>query len=584
MEKDGVEFREALKILADFAGIELESGQSGQSSHHQVYYDLNSKVLNLYSDYLQSHDGIGYLKYLQDRGVTQNSIQTFLLGACPDEWNFLSNQLTDECEKLEKLGLIRKSNQKGKYGYDFFRDRIMFPILDSAGRVVGFGGRAFQENRPDGQKNAKYMNSSESLVFHKSKILYGLYQAIAEIRKNRFAYISEGYMDVIGLFQAGFKNSCAPLGTAITSEHFKTLGRYTNHFVSIFDGDQAGRNAAVKFARMAVDFSDLTCEILLLPDGYDAMDMSQKYSSSILEDIFASRIPAGRFLLVESMFGDSIKDLLKKDYINSNSGNLETSRYVMQFYLGERPELFPVNMQTRRDALNRLYELLLQIPGEIERTFFIDEAAQLLKLNSADLKREFQKNHQRPDSLYKKNQTRENKNAPGQVAGQSGQSSVPITQELKEFFVLERQLMVQILSHPKLAGKFLKKLQVLNFMDLHSEILWRYLEGLYFAGNTWMIDDLAQFEIPVETLSMFDLFLLDLKYEIGNLNQSELVVNELLMKHSLLEIKKEIAQLDARQHVADSVENSSILEKREELKIKLKQIQAAIRGNKNNLD
>ena len=198
--------------------------------------------------------------------MAEAALDRWEIGCAPPGWQGLWDHLRGKGVAEELIlgaGLAKPSNS-GKQPYDTFRNRIMFPIRDIKGRVVAFGGRAMDPNQP-----AKYLNSPESRLFSKSRVLYGLYQGMAAIREHRSCFLVEGYMDVIGLARVGVANVCAPLGTALTAEHLKLVARYAAKVTCIFDGDRAGRGAAVKFCRLSIEQSSLESGVVLMPPGKD---------------------------------------------------------------------------------------------------------------------------------------------------------------------------------------------------------------------------------------------------------------------------------------------------------------------------
>jgi DNA primase catalytic core len=301
MDYEGLSFPEALETLGRFAGIEKPKNFGGRKNDpREKLYDLNERVARSFTQYLQSSEGKDKADYLQSRGLTADTLDAFGLGGSPESWEWLRLKYPDHEKDLVHLGLLKAGQQEGRPPYDFFRDRVMFPIRDAGGRYVAFGGRAM----PGADKQAKYINSPESSVFHKSGVLYGLYQGLSEIRSKGECFLVEGYMDVIGLHQAGYRTACAPLGTALTPEHLKLIARYTSSLTCIFDGDRAGRNAALKFARLSIEQGGLRSRVILLPAGQDPFDLALQLPAPRLERILGEeyRVPAERFYLLEVMF------------------------------------------------------------------------------------------------------------------------------------------------------------------------------------------------------------------------------------------------------------------------------------------
>jgi DNA primase len=270
MEMESLDFREALKILAERAGVELSNSRenSNFSSDKAKVFEILELATKFYEK--QLWDGVGQdraLKYLQERGLSEEVIRRFRLGFSPDGWSNILNFLTQKgysAAEIEKSGLLV---EKANY-YDRFRNRIMFPICDVMGKVIGFTSRAL----PGEDEQAKYINTPETIVYHKSSVLYGIETAKHAIKKNDFVLLVEGNMDVIASHQAGIENVVAVSGTALTSEQLDILKRYTKNIKMFFDMDEAGQKAALRSSQIAFQ-KDLNVSIVSSSDGKDAADL-----------------------------------------------------------------------------------------------------------------------------------------------------------------------------------------------------------------------------------------------------------------------------------------------------------------------
>lgn len=243
MEYDRLDFVTAIETLAQHLGIDVpreNNPSSQQDTTSRLLFPLLEKASRYYEHQLRKHpDANNALNYLKQRGLTGQMIKHFHMGYAPPGWNNLINALSVDKESNQSLIASGMSITKENGGsYDRFRDRIMFPIRDTRGRVVGFGGRVLNDETP------KYLNSPETSIFHKGKELYGLYEAIQSHRKLEQVVIVEGYMDVVALAQYGITFAVATLGTSTSKDHIKSLLRYTNTVTFCFDGDKAGRDAA----------------------------------------------------------------------------------------------------------------------------------------------------------------------------------------------------------------------------------------------------------------------------------------------------------------------------------------------------
>lgn len=275
----GFTFPEAVEFLANRAQIPIpednrdEAFVSQSQELKKQLYRINRFAKTFYQQQLEKlPNDSAVKKYLDDRGLKPETVAFFELGLAPDGWTSLVDQL--EKQKIpvalaEEAGLA-KSRGQGKNGnYDMFRDRLMFPILSHTGETIAFGGRILGEGQP------KYLNSPESLVFHKGRVFYGLHETAKFIRSADQAIVVEGYMDFLALYQAGFTNVVATLGTAMTADHARMIKRYTKNVLVLFDGDDAGMHAAERSLPILLQ-EGLYPRSLILPDRYDPDEFIQE--------------------------------------------------------------------------------------------------------------------------------------------------------------------------------------------------------------------------------------------------------------------------------------------------------------------
>ena len=269
-EIEKIDFVEAVQMVAERAGVALPTPSAAQyqesSAVDSIYHALRMAGRFFHTQLTTTDAGKPALKYLRERGFEDDTIRRFGLGYAPDSWDALMNHATKESvstEYLDRAGLIIK-REKGDGYYDRFRGRVMFPLLTQVGQVVGFTGRILD----DDEKQAKYVNSPETQVYHKGRILYGLHFAKNDIRKAEEAYLVEGNTDVISLHQAGITNTVATSGTALTSTQVKLLGRYTDSVILLFDADQAGVAAMERSIDLLLQ-ADMKVRTLRLPEGFD---------------------------------------------------------------------------------------------------------------------------------------------------------------------------------------------------------------------------------------------------------------------------------------------------------------------------
>jgi DNA primase len=278
MQIEGVEFGDALRILAQRAGVELrkQTPEYRQwKTERQELYDVCELAAKFFEKQLQeSKWGREAKDYLLSRKITEESIRKWRIGYAPDVWQGLADFLNSkgyQQGKIKEAGL-GLSSEKGSF-YDRFRGRIIFPIFDLNSQIVGFGGRVFKDK--DNKEIAKYVNTPQTVLFDKSRILYGLDKAKVEIRKKNACILVEGYTDVIMAHQAGTQNVVATSGTALTPFQLKILKRYTENLVLGFDMDVAGDTATKRGIDLAQS-SGFNIKVLRLPEGKDAAEIISK--------------------------------------------------------------------------------------------------------------------------------------------------------------------------------------------------------------------------------------------------------------------------------------------------------------------
>ncbi len=298
MKYHGITFPEAAKMLARKYNITIETKEIDPAKRNELnlkegLFRLNKTVMGIYFDELKrSKQGEHARKYLEKRGISEDTIQQFKLGFSPDNWESIVRVLKKQ--KISKkvavqCGLVLERKQNNGY-YDRFRNRIMFPIFDVNMQVAGFGGRVMDDAMP------KYMNSPETPVYIKSRILYGLHAAKQFCRQEGFVYIVEGYFDFLSLYQHGVKNTVASLGTALTPDHVRILKGYAPRMVLVFDSDAAGINAAKRsieiFMKEGVD-----TRVLVLPEGNDPDSYIVKHGQDAFNNLASSAKTVMQFLL-----------------------------------------------------------------------------------------------------------------------------------------------------------------------------------------------------------------------------------------------------------------------------------------------
>ena len=277
VELDGLSFPEAVERLADKAGIPMpviDRQQQERDDKRSSLYDVMEMATRFFEDQLQAPGGAKARAYLRERGLSANIQREFRIGYSPESRNALKEYLSGKgvkADQIEACGLVVHGEEIA-VSYDRFRDRLMFPIPDSRERIIAFGGRALSSDVP-----AKYLNSPETELFHKSNVLYNYAKARKSVHDKGQVIACEGYMDVIALHMAGFTNAVAPLGTALTERQMLLLWRVQGEPVLCFDGDDAGLKAAYRSIDMLLPGLEpgRSARFALLPDGLDPDDLDQ---------------------------------------------------------------------------------------------------------------------------------------------------------------------------------------------------------------------------------------------------------------------------------------------------------------------
>lgn len=277
-----ISFEEAAQDLALRAGIQIKTVHI-QKEPYEKEYKLMEEVTNFYQFNLKhSEKGHEVLNYLQKREVSESIINHFRLGCAPTYGNTLYQLLKDkgyETTDMIKLGVVKQSDD-GTY-YDLFSDRLIFPITDPKGHVVGFSGRTLNP-----KDTVKYINSPETVIFKKGSLLYHLYEASSSIRKSKQAILYEGFFDVISSYGAGIENGIASMGTALTKDHAKLIKQMTSSVIIAYDGDSAGLKASDQ-AISVLEKEGLKIEVLTIPEEMDPDDFIKAYGPESYENLFA---------------------------------------------------------------------------------------------------------------------------------------------------------------------------------------------------------------------------------------------------------------------------------------------------------
>lgn len=357
MEIEGLEFRETLKLLAEKAGVKLENYNPQKTEKINRTLEILELATKFYEVQLWKGEGKDkILDYLLERGLKEETIKEFRLGYAPKGWRNLSEFLVKRgysAPEIARTGLsVEKSGGSlSDSHYDRFRDRIIFPIGDYTGKIVGFSARV----APGGDESqAKYVNTPETEVYHKSRILYGIDKAKNEIKQKNFTLLVEGNMDVIAAYQAGIKNTVAVSGTALTPEQLDIVKRYAPKIKMFFDMDSAGEMATKKSLKLCFN-KEIDVEVVSLPAGKDAADIAREDPEKLMQAVDDSK-NAMDYLFSKSLSSYDenkvedkkrvTKDLL--EMISSFVSEIDKSHWVKKM-----GELFSIPEMTLTDVLKK---------------------------------------------------------------------------------------------------------------------------------------------------------------------------------------------------------------------------------------
>ena len=364
MDIEGLGYGEALRHLAKKYGIDI---QEEEMTDDQILRQNERESLFIMLDYAKeffkkqlydTEEGKSIaLPYFKERGFSDSTLQAFDLGYSPEAWDALLKSALKQGfsqEIIEKAGLVTQKNDEGKV-YDRFRNRVIFPIHNVSGKIIAFGARILRNDAKSSQ--AKYLNSPETEVYHKSSSLYGIHQAKNELRRLDVCYLVEGYTDVISLHQAGIKNVVASSGTSLTIEQIKLIGRFTQHITVLYDGDSAGIKAALRGMDLILE-EGLKVNLVVFPEGQDP-------------DSYVRKIGSEAFV----------------EYIKKESKDIIS--FQANLFLQEAGD----DPFKRSELIKEMVLSISKIPDAIQRSLFIQKTSSLMRLEEDVLLAEMNKIH-----------------------------------------------------------------------------------------------------------------------------------------------------------------------------------------------
>ena len=359
MEHEHFTYPEAIRYLARKYNIEIEETVASEEekalidARESMYLVLEYAEKYFHDKMLNSDEGqaIG-LSYFKERGFTMDTIKKFSLGFSPEQWDAFSKEALGQGYKLEFLESTGMTINKEDRLTDRFRGRVMFPILSMSGRVLGFGGRILGNDK----KAAKYLNSPESDVYHKSKVLYGLFQAKQSIAKLDTCYLVEGYTDVIQMHQAGIENVVSSSATALSPDQIRLINRLTKNITVLFDGDAAGLRASIRGIDLILE-EGMNVKVCGFPEGEDPDSFAKKHSTEQLEEYFSKNskdfIQFKASLLVDDAKNDPVKKAgLIRDMVTSISKIPD--RIQREIYIQECSRIMDISEQVLTSTLAQL--------------------------------------------------------------------------------------------------------------------------------------------------------------------------------------------------------------------------------------
>ncbi len=487
MQHEKVSFVEVVRVLAERAGISLPTYQSEQaeqtaSENEQLFNIMRLAGLFFFHNLTTTPEGEFALNYFHQRGFTDETIRKFGLGYSLQSWNGLIEYMQQQGfadNQLEKVGLIRRREDLSCY--DYFRGRAMFPIFSPTGRVIAFGARKLY----DDDKLSKYVNSPETPIYNKSRVLYGLYNAREAVRREENAILVEGYADLISVFQAGILNVVASSGTALTPEQIQLIGRYTRNITLVYDADSAGAQAMMRGVDLVIE-NGLDVRVAELPEGDDPDTFVRKNGAEIFRQLIKNSISFIEF---------KARTFDRRGKLATPEGQAEATRSIVQ--------------------------TIAKIPDELRRNFFIKDVAERYGLYESVLYRELEK-HLQSGRSRSVNETRSSIQSRDQDPTEGLRVpvvDVPISdvtpRKEREISVAERDLVKLMLEEPRTMIEFiLSHVSVDEFEHPHTRAVAQLLLDKYRAGEIIDPHMLLESELDVPLKNLITDVVIS-KYEIS---------------------------------------------------------------------
>ena len=526
MEHEHYSYPEAIRYLARKYNIEIEETQ--QTDEQKLIADERESMYlvsefaknNFHENLYNSEKGkaIG-MSYFKARGFTDETIKKFALGYALDEWSVFTDtaiQKKYDLEFLEKTGLtiVKRNEETGlvERQFDRFKGRVLFPIQSMSGRVLGFGGRTLLTDK----KVAKYVNSPESIIYHKSKVLYGIYHAKQSIAKENNCYLVEGYTDVISMVQSGIDNVVASSGTALTSDQIRLINRLTPNITVLFDGDAAGIRASIRGIDLILE-QGMNVKVITFPDGEDP-------------DSFAK--------------GKSEDEL--KNYLEYNAKDFIQFKTSL---LLEEAQNDPVK---KADLIRDIVASISKIPNNIQKEIYIQECASIMGISENVLFNELSQN------LKKEQRESSKKQTTSRTPFTGVKKEVVKPEKFDQLFNLEKKIIEILLLYGN---------EKVDFVDFVSEIDDNGKKVIKKENYTNVVSNEVYVHLHEDEIEFTNPIFLKIYYEIIHLlNQEQEIDPELFTHHENLEISSAVTSIlmDEEQHALSDWERHDIIVKSKE--------------------
>ncbi|GBF48963.1 DNA primase [Leptospira ryugenii] len=451
MDYQKVDFPKSLEILSEYTGIPLvlkSKEEEEEDRKKEALYQFNERVRVYFQKNFQTSAGEVAMKYLLERGLYEDEVRIFGIGyALPGFQNLAKDFIRSEAETkmAEALGLLKRQDQN-RDPYDFFRNRIMFPVIDARGRTIAFSGRILGNS-----EEAKYINSPNSSIYDKSRSFYNLNLAQDSIRKTREVIVVEGVFDAVGLFRKGIESVVAPLGTSFTDSHARILKNMADRVILMMDADAAGAKGAFR-AVTFLNKEGIDVRIAQIPEGKDPFDYSLKHNKSEIRDVFERSQSASQFMIQQILAGATVQSL---------------------------PE-------TKQAGIRKLMDFVKTMEKETDKQVYLQEGAKQLGISFSAIFQDFQ------------GKTGES-SAPTNVDTKRTNAKLP-EKKAEPIQVCERKMLAKLVQNQELF-EYSEKILEMDFYDESASFLWDYLYTKYLQGEPISVAEiLSKEDIPKEYL------------------------------------------------------------------------------------